>query len=125
MRKAAILAAPSVSTASGRVEGLGMVLLEAAATGVPVVGSRSGGIPECVIEGRTGFLVPEGDAAALARRIGDLLDDGDMRQRMGGHARALVERRFDIRRQTEVLEDLYDRVLADRACGDRGRAAAP
>ncbi len=125
MRKAAILAAPSVRTDSGRVEGLGMVLLEAAATGVPVVGSRSGGIPEGVIDGRTGFLVPERDSAALARRIGDLLDDGDMRLRMGGHGRTLVERRFDIRRQTEVLEDFYDSLLADRACGDSGRAAAP
>jgi len=111
MRRAAVLALPSVRTASGRVEGLGMAMLEAAATGVPVVGSRLGGIPEGVIDGETGFLVPERDADALARRIGDLLDDRATRLGMGARGRALVERRFDIRRQTETLENLYDSVL--------------
>ena len=112
MRKAAMLVLPSVRTATGRVEGLGMVLLEAAATGVPVVGSRLGGIPEGVIDGQTGFLVPERDADALAGRMGDLLDDQATRLRMGGLARALIERQFDIHRQTETLETLYDSVLS-------------
>jgi len=115
MRKAALLVLPSVRTASGRVEGLGMVMLEAAATGVPVVGSRIGGIPEGVLDGKTGFLVPERDADALAHRIGDLLDDPALRHRMGVAARLLIERRFDIHRQTETLEDLYDGLLAERA----------
>src|SRR5580698_10174909 len=65
MRKAAMLALPGVRTATGREEGLGMVLLEAAATGLPIIGSRVGGIPECIVEGKTGFLVPERDADAL------------------------------------------------------------
>lgn len=114
MRKAALLVLPSVRTSTGRVEGLGMVLLEAAATGVPVIGSRLGGIPEGVIDGRTGFLLPERDADALGRRIGDLLDDAGMRLRMGGEARSLVERQFDIQRQTGMLEDFYDGVLSGR-----------
>lgn len=113
MRRAAMLVLPSVRTATGRVEGLGMVLLEAAATGIPVVASRIGGIPEGVLDDRTGFLVPERDAEALARRMNDLLSDPTMRLRMGAQARALVEERFDIRMQTEVLEDLYDEVLLD------------
>jgi glycosyltransferase involved in cell wall biosynthesis len=113
MRRAAILVLPSVRTATGRVEGLGMVLLEAAATSVPVVGSRLGGIPEGVIDGQTGFLVPERDAKALAGRMDDLLDDPATRLRMGARARALVERQFDIRRQTETLENLYDAVLSN------------
>ncbi len=114
MHKAAILALPSVRTASGRVEGLGMVLLEAAATGVPAVGSRIGGIPEGIIDGKTGFLAPERDAGALAHRLGELLDDPAMRLRMGMAARELVERQFDIHRQTEALEDHYDGVLLAR-----------
>jgi glycosyltransferase involved in cell wall biosynthesis len=113
MRKAAMLVLPGVRTATGRVEGLGLALLEAAATGVPVVGSRVGGIPECVVEGRTGFLVPERDEGALAGRMGELLDDPVMRHRMGAEGRALVERRFDIHRQTEALESLYDALLAN------------
>lgn len=112
MRKAAMLVLPSVRTATGRVEGLGMVMLEAAATGVPVVGSRIGGIPEGVIDGETGLLAPERDVDALARCIGDLLDNPGARLRMGAQARALVEERFDIRRQTEMLEGFYDSVLS-------------
>jgi colanic acid/amylovoran biosynthesis glycosyltransferase len=114
MRRAAMLVLPSVRTATGRVEGLGLVLLEAAATGLPVIGSRVGGIPECVVDGRTGFLVAERDEGALAARLGELLDDPARRRRMGAEGRALVERSFDARRQTEALERLYDAVLADR-----------
>ena len=111
MRRAAMLVLPSIRTATGRVEGLGMVLLEAAATSVPTIGTGLGGIPEGVIDGRTGFLVPERDAPALAARIDDLLDDSAGRRRMGAEARALVEQRFDLRRQTETLEELYDALL--------------
>lgn len=113
MRKAAVLVLPSVRTATGRVEGLGMVLLEAAASGVPAIGSGLGGIPEAVIDGRTGFLVPERDATALARRLLDLLEDSAERRRMGAEARAHVERSFDLRRQTEALERLYDAVSSN------------
>ncbi len=111
MRKAAMLVLPSIRAGDGRVEGLGMVLLEAAATGVPTVGSRIGGIPEGVIDGETGFLAPERDEAALAERMAALLDSRDLRIAMGARARALVEDRFDLRRQTALLEDHYDSVL--------------
>jgi len=111
MRKAAMLVLPSVHASDGRVEGLGMVLLEAAATGVPTIGSRIGGIPEGVLDGETGFLVPERDEEALAARIEALLDDRATRLSMGARARALVEDRFDLRRQTALLEDFYDQVL--------------
>ncbi len=113
MRKATMLVLPSVRTDTGRVEGLGMVLLEAAAAGVPVIGSRIGGIPECIVDGRTGFLVPERDIGALASRMGELLDDRAMRRRMGTEGRALVEQRFDVHTQTEALESLYDALLAN------------
>ncbi|WP_044561242.1 glycosyltransferase [Azospirillum sp. B4] len=111
MRRAAMLMLPSVYTATGRVEGLGMVLLEAAATGIPVVGSRVGGIPEVVIDGRTGLLAPEREPEALAAHMETLLQDRDLRHRMGAQARAHVEACFDIHRQTAELEDLYDGVL--------------
>jgi colanic acid/amylovoran biosynthesis glycosyltransferase len=112
MRKAAMLVLPSVRTSTGRVEGLGMVLLEAAATGVPAVGSRIGGIPEGIAGGQTGFLVPEKDPEALAQRMADLLDDSALRRVMGVRARGFVEGRFDIRRQTEKLEAFYDALLS-------------
>ncbi len=112
MRKAAMLVLPGIRTATGREEGLGMVLLEAAATGIPVIGSRVGGIPECIVDGETGFLVPERDQEALARRITELLEDPVRRHGMGAAGRALVEDRFDIERQTAALEKFYDSVLA-------------
>jgi len=110
-RKAAMLVLPGIRTSTGREEGLGMVLLEAAATGVPIIGSRVGGIPECILDGRTGFLVPERDAHALAQRIAELLDDPFRRRQMGIAGRELVERQFDLQRQTEALESLYDSLL--------------
>jgi glycosyltransferase involved in cell wall biosynthesis len=112
MRKAAMLVLPGIRTATGREEGLGMVLLEAAATGVPIIGSRVGGIPECIVDGTTGFLVPERDEEALARRMAELLVDPERRHGMGAAGRALVEERFDIDRQTAALENFYDSVLA-------------
>ncbi len=115
MRKAAVLVLPSVRTGTGRIEGLGMVMLEAAASGVPAIGARLGGIPEGIIDGETGFLVPERDPAALAQRLGDLLDDQTLRRRMGAAARNLVERKFDLRRQTAALEEHYDTVLPGAA----------
>ncbi len=119
MRAAAMLVLPSVHTITGRVEGLGMVLLEAAATGVPVVASRVGGIVEGVIDGRTGFLVPERDVDALGARMNDLLDEPALRLRMGVEARSFVERQFDLRRQGETLEQLYDAVLSNGRRGAR------
>jgi len=111
MRKAAMLVLPSVLTSSGRVEGLGMVLLEAAATGIPVIGSRVGGIPEAVIDGETGYLVPPRDPEALCRRMRQLLDEPALRQQMGHRARAFVEQHFDVHRQNQKLEGFYDKLV--------------
>ena len=111
MRSAAMLVLPSVHTKTGRVEGLGMVMLEAAATGVPVVASRVGGIPEGLVAGETGLLVPERDPAALAQAMSNLLDAPDMRRRMGHAARAFVTRKFDAVTLGAALEDIYDRAV--------------
>jgi glycosyltransferase involved in cell wall biosynthesis len=112
MRKAAMLVLPSIRTRTGRVEGLGMVLLEAAATGVPVVASSVGGIPEGVVDGHTGLLVAERDAGALARGMTMLLDNPGLRRQMGVQARRFVEMHFDADALDETLETYYDTVLA-------------
>ena len=112
MREAALLVLPSVVTRTGRTEGLGMVLLEAAATGVPVVASAVGGIGEGVVDGQTGRLVPSRDAGALADALSGLLADEERRRRMGLAARRFVADRFDSRSLARGLERLYDEVLA-------------
>ena len=117
MRAASVLVLPSVTTATGRTEGLGMVLLEAAATGVPVVASAVGGIPEGVADGETGRLVPSRDPEALAAALAGLLADEAMRHRMGFAARRFVEARFDGRALGRALERFYDAAVADAAEG--------
>jgi colanic acid/amylovoran biosynthesis glycosyltransferase len=70
-----------------------------------------GGIPECMLDGKTGFLVSQRDADALARRMAELLEDPVRRHQMGAAGRALIEDRFDMHRQTAVLENFYDSLL--------------
>jgi phosphatidyl-myo-inositol dimannoside synthase len=72
------------------VEGFGLVLLEAQASGVPVIAARSGGMPDALREGETGLLVPQDDSDTLARAIRQLLDDPQRLERMGRSARAFA-----------------------------------
>jgi phosphatidylinositol alpha-1,6-mannosyltransferase len=74
------------------VEGLGIVYLEASATGLPVVGGDSGGAPDAIEEGETGFVVPGRDTRALADRLVMLLTDTETARAMGDKGRAWVER---------------------------------
>ncbi|MFE0461120.1 glycosyltransferase family 4 protein, partial [Kitasatospora sp. NPDC058965] len=73
------------------VEGLGIVYLEASATGLPVVAGDSGGAPDAVLEGETGFVVPGGSATAVAQKLTLLLADGALRRRLGENGRRWVE----------------------------------
>ncbi|UWP83031.1 glycosyltransferase [Dactylosporangium fulvum] len=108
---AQMLCLPSATASNGAQEGLGMVLLEAAASGRPVVGTDHGGIPEAVVDGVNGYLVPERDPAALAERLITLLVNPDLGERFGAAGRAMVEHRFDLRAQTAKLESLYEDLM--------------
>jgi len=110
LQGACALILPSVTAQNGDAEGLGIVLLEAAATGVPVVATRHGGIPEAIAEGDSGLLVPERNSDALAEAIDELLNDGARQARMGESARRFVCEQFDIHKQCSQLETLYRRI---------------
>jgi colanic acid/amylovoran biosynthesis glycosyltransferase len=110
MRRAAVLAGPSIADGRGNAEGLPITFLEAQASGLPLVVSTSGGTGEGVVHGETGFLFSPGDEAALAGHLRDLLGDAVLRERMSGAARAHMEAHFDLARQTAKLEAIYDEI---------------
>lgn len=76
-----VFVTPSITAKGGDKEGLGLVLLEAMASGLPVIGSNSGGIPEIVKDGYNGFLVEEKDVKNLSNRINEILDSPDLSER--------------------------------------------
>jgi glycosyltransferase involved in cell wall biosynthesis len=86
------------------------VILEAMASGRPVVGTRVGGTPELVVDRETGLLVERGDVAGLASAIETLLADEALRARLGAQARAHVEDRFSADRSLDRLLALYREV---------------
>ncbi|MGH3662006.1 MAG: glycosyltransferase family 4 protein [Micromonosporaceae bacterium] len=88
------------------VEGLGIVFLEASATGLPVVVGDSGGAPDAVRHGETGYLVNGRDVAAVADRVSTLLADPDLAARMGKAGRAWVEQQWGWQRQADRLRAL-------------------
>lgn len=94
-------------------EGLPNVLLEAFSLGKPVVATNVGGTPELVHDGETGWLVPAGDAAALASAITRALDDAAHAQALGTQAREHVKARFSFEKQTEELTRVYAELTKD------------
>jgi spore coat protein SA len=93
-------------------EGLGLVFLEAAAAGLPVIATRQGGIPEVVREGFNGLLLRQkADDAELAEKILALLADAPLRQRLGQQGREMVRSDFSWEKIAGTLEKFYDEVL--------------
>lgn len=88
------------------VEGLGIVYLEASATGLPVVAGDSGGAPDAVLDGETGWVVRGGSAEESAERIVALLGDAELRRRMGERGRAWVEEKWRWDLLAERLREL-------------------
>jgi len=103
---------PSVRDESGNVDGLPNTVLEALASGTPVVATPAGGIASAIDDGRTGMLVAERDPAALATAIRALLADPARRAAMGTAARAAVEARFGWASAAARFEAAYDRAIA-------------
>jgi glycosyltransferase involved in cell wall biosynthesis len=102
-----LLQAADVFVLASEIEGLPLVVLEAMSEGVPVVATDVGGMPEAVVDGETGFLVPAGDAVALTTAIARILDDGAFAMRMRQAALTRFEQRFTMERMLEAHSDLY------------------
>jgi glycosyltransferase involved in cell wall biosynthesis len=91
-------------------EGMGRVLVEAMAVGLPIVASRVGGIPDLVKDGKNGLLVPPADASALGKAISDLLTDKEKRNRMGEAGKKMCLP-YSAEAMVEQIDDLYKDLL--------------
>jgi len=109
-----LLAGAEVFVLSSRSEGLPVSVLEAMSAQLPVIASAVGGVPELVVEGETGLLVPPGDIDALAHALERLLADGRLRQRLGKAGRHRLEERFGLDEFRRRHLELYRRELERR-----------
>ncbi len=114
MREARVFCLPSVTAESGDAEGLPLVILEAQASGVPVVTSARGGADEGIRDGETGLAFAEGDVPALTSHLTRVLTDNVLAARLSAAAPGFVAREHDLHGCTERLERLYDRVAGIR-----------
>jgi len=110
---------------SSRVEGISNTVLEAMASGLPVVASRVGGNPELVEDGATGALVPAGSPDALADALARYANDVDLAREHGRAGRRRVEESFDIHGMVARYTAVYDEVLANGTTQVRERSTTP
>jgi len=102
-----ILAATDIFALPSIDEPFGRAVVEAMAVQLPVIGTRSGGVPEIVVEGKTGLLVPPGDQRELAAALVRLARDAELRRSMGQAGRARATDLFDVNRTAQRVQEVY------------------
>src|SRR6266513_2929932 len=125
LRSADIFALPSVTDRQGASDVFPTVIIEAMAAARPVVSTRLAGIPESVVDGETGLLVPPEDTMALAKALGRLIEDAKLRLHYGRAGRARIEQHFRIEHTVAPLIELLQRTsAASQGKALRGAATA-
>jgi glycosyltransferase involved in cell wall biosynthesis len=115
-----VVVLPSILDSRSDTEGLGVVLLEAMSHGVPVIGSRVGGIPDIIVDGETGLLVAPGDPTALAAALQRLAEDRGLAARLGAAGRAHVRTHFSWESIVAAWEACYAAALVASAARQTG-----
>jgi len=110
-KDASIVVLPSVIADDGDQEGIPVVLMEAQAVGLPIISTFHSGIPEVVIDGESGFLVPERDINAISAKLDYLIRHPDRWGSMGRYGRKLIEERYDIGKLNSRLVNIYNGLL--------------
>jgi glycosyltransferase involved in cell wall biosynthesis len=105
-----LLARAGLFVLSSLSEGISLTLLEAMASGLPVVATRVGGNPEVVLDGQTGWLVPPADPDALAAALLELWGNPEAGRQRGAEGRCRVEQHFDVRGMVAAYEAMYRNV---------------
>jgi glycosyltransferase involved in cell wall biosynthesis len=106
-----IFVLPSIVNENGETEGLGVVLLEAMACGLPVIASNVGGIPDIIRDGETGLLVRQKDARSLSDQIIRLLSDDNLRKEVLINGQNLIKAEFSWEIVTDKFIEIYREVL--------------
>jgi len=106
-QQAHIFVLPSVTASNGDREGQALVIQEAQAMGLPIVSTLHNGIPEGVVDGKSGYLVPEKNVDSLAERLEYLIEHPEIWPEMGRAGRKFVEEKYDIRNLNQQLEKIY------------------
>jgi glycosyltransferase involved in cell wall biosynthesis/GT2 family glycosyltransferase len=119
-----LLSACDILVAPSLYESFGLMYVEAMRAGKPVIGSNTGGIPEVVVDGETGFLVPPGDVPALAEAMVRIGADADLRQSLGHKGLQRFEERFSLYSFGRHTENFYREIL-DEWRGCRGVSTIP
>lgn len=109
--KSTIFMLASVTAESGDQEGTPTVLLEAMASGLPIISTLHAGIPEQVRNGKSGFLVPERDIDAIAERLNYLIEHPEIWQKMGKTGRKFIEENYNIDKLNDRLVGIYQNLL--------------
>ncbi|MBO8170771.1 MAG: glycosyltransferase [Bacillaceae bacterium] len=111
LKRADIFCLPSITTSDGNHEGIPNAIKEAMATGLPVVSTWHGGIPELVTDEVDGYLVREKDVDGLADRLITLIENPELRLEMGVNGRYKVVEQFNSARQVKQLESIYKKLI--------------
>jgi glycosyltransferase involved in cell wall biosynthesis len=111
MRTARCFVQHSVEAANGDCEGTPLGILEAGATGIPVISTRHAGIPDVVVEGNTGFLVEERDVDGMAENMLRLAQNSELAGRLGHAARKRIESEFSEKRSLGQLWAIIERCI--------------
>ena len=112
-----LMANSDVCVLVSEAEGVPRAIMEAAASGKPIVATDVVGNRDALVEGETGFLVPLNDSVALADRIEKLLSDVDLRKQIGQQSRKYAEQNFDEKKVTELIIKVYDEQLRKKTTG--------
>lgn len=116
---------PSVPLENGSEEALGLVFLEAQASGTPTVSFDSGGVPEAIEHGKTGYALKERSPSALAEPLIELLRSHRLRRQLGEAGRARVQSMFDVREQSRGLERIYLEAMCLHGFGSHTDPSTP
>lgn len=113
-QQAHIFVLPSVTASNGDQEGQALVIQEAQAMGLPIVSTLHNGIPEGVLDGKSGFLVPERDVNALTERLEYLIEHPETWPDLGQYGRKFVEERYDIHKLNQRLVEIYQNLIGGK-----------